>query len=99
MFVINSHKSHRSIQCCTSFEGEAAFSDVLLAFRKWDTDLQTLISVSSGSVVNYAADPICAFNCRYAEHQGPGVQSIVSLGSSLRGHFVKCFTTLYNQIH
>ena len=26
--------------------------------------------------------------------QGPVVQSIVSLTSSLRGHFVKCFTTL-----
>ena len=27
-------------------------------------------------------------------HQGPVVQSIVSLKSSLRGQLVKCFTTL-----
>ena len=28
------------------------------------------------------------------DHQGPVVQSIVSLTSSLRGQLVKCFTTL-----
>ena len=31
-------------------------------------------------------------------HQGPVVQSIVSLTSSLRGQLVKCFTTKYTEI-
>ena len=31
--------------------------------------------------------------------QGPVVQSMVSLTSSLRGQLVKCFLRLYNQIH
>ena len=30
-----------------------------------------------------------------SKHQGPVVQSIVSLRSSFRGQLVKCFTTLY----
>ena len=35
---------------------------------------------------------ICS--CFKNKHQGPVVQSIVSLTSSLRGQLVKCFTTL-----
>ena len=30
----------------------------------------------------------------FTNHQGPVVQSIVSLTSSLRGQLIKCFTTL-----
>ena len=42
---------------------------------------------SSGSQSNVADDKVPA-------DQGPVVQSIVSLTSSLRGPLVKCFTTL-----
>ena len=43
-----------------------------------------------GLPISLKFDGTCSIN----PHQGPVVQSIVSLTSSLRGQLIKCFTTL-----
>ena len=48
---------------------------------------------SSGSIFSIQSKPLLLRKAKL-KYQGPVVQSIVSLTSSLRGHLVKCFTTL-----
>ena len=51
----------------------------------------TLVVIS----YEYLCNVLYLYKCRKAENeQGPVVQSIISLTSSLRGQLVKCFMTL-----
>ena len=51
---------------------------------------------SPNSKINFSPEAIGVFGARkfIIRNQGPVVQSIVSLTSSLSGQLVKCFTTL-----
>ena len=66
----------------------------ILTFEILTKSLLTTSLVLNNRALIYKCDPNAELLYYSAIYQGPVVQSIVSLTSSLRGQLVKCFTTL-----
>ena len=54
----------------------------------------TLELICLNAVAQHAEDMVLVSYLKFGLDQGPVVQSVVSLASSLRGQLVKCFTAL-----